>query len=133
MPNVASRPIGVTVVAVLTWISGALDVLGGTLLLFQTHIGSVVQQFGGAGQLVVAALVSIAIGAVVVVVALGLMRGSSGARTVITVVEVLSIAHSVFLAIANPAGAVGEYVGIALALIVIALLWTRRASAFFHR
>ena len=44
------RPGGVTVVAVLAWISGALDILNGTLLLFQTSVAATVEQFGGAGH-----------------------------------------------------------------------------------
>jgi hypothetical protein len=39
---------------------------------------------------------------------------------------------SIFLAIAYPAGAIGEYFGVAISLVIIALLWTRRASAFFR-
>ena len=132
MSNSVDRPGGVTLVAVLTWISGALDILGGTILLFQTSIASTVEQFGGASQLMASAIFSILIGAVVIVVAVGLMRGSSGARIVITIFEVLSIMSSIFLAIAYPAGAFGEYFGVAIALVIIALLWTRRASAFFR-
>jgi hypothetical protein len=132
MSNSVARPGGVTLIAVLVWISGALDILGGTILLFQTSVASTVEQFGGASQLIVSALATILIGAVVIVVAVGLMRGSNGARIVVTVFEVVSIAISVFLAIAYPAGAIGEYIGIALALVVIALLWTGRASAFFR-
>ena len=132
MSNSVDRPGGVTLVAVLTWISGALDILGGTILLFQTSIASTVEQFGGASQLMASAIFSILIGAVVIVVAVGLMRGSSGARIVITIFEVLSIMSSIFLAIAYPAGAIGEYFGVAIALVIIALIWTRRASAFFR-
>jgi hypothetical protein len=132
MSNPVSRPGGVTFVAVLTWISGALDILGGTLLLFQTSIAATVEQFGGASQLIASAIFSILIGAVVIVVAVGLWRGSAGARVVVTIVEVLSIMSSVFLAIAYPAGAIGEYISIAFALIIIAMLWTRRASSFFR-
>ena len=132
MSDSIARPGGVTLVAVLTWISGALEILGGTLLLFQTSIASTVEQFGGASQLIVSALVSILIGAVIIVVAVGLMRGSNGARIVVTIFEGLSILSSVFLAIAYPAGAIGEYFGIAIALVIIALLWTGRANAFFR-
>ena len=132
MSNSVDRPGGVTLVAVLTWISGALDILGGTILLFQTSIASTVEQFGGASQLMASAIFSILIGAVVIVVAVGLMRGSSGARIVITIFEALSIMSSIFLAIAYPAGAIGEYFGVAISLVIIALLWTRRASAFFR-
>lgn len=127
-----SRPGGVTLVAVLAWISGALDVLGGTLLLFQTSIASVVERFGGESQLIASAILSILVGVVVIVVALGLLRGNAGARVVITIFQALSIMSSVLLAIAYPPGAIGEYVSIAVAVIIIALLWTRRASDFFR-
>lgn len=132
MSNSVDRPGGVTLVAVLTWIGGALDILGGTILLFQTSIASTVEQFGGASQLIATAIFSILVGAVVIVVAVSLMRGRSWARIVITIFEAISIMSSIFLAIAYPAGAIGEYFGVAIALVIIALLWTRRASAFFR-
>jgi len=54
------------------------------------------------------------------------------ARMIITVVEVLSIIGSLFLAFAYLGTAVGEWAGIVVSLIVLLLLWTRRASAFFN-
>ena len=126
------RPGSVTLVAVLAWISGALDVLSGTLLLFQTSVDATVEQFGGASQLIASALLTILIGVVVIVVGVGLLRGNSASRIVITIFEMLSIIGSVFLAIAYPAGAIGEYFSIAFSAIVLLLLWTRRASAFFR-
>jgi hypothetical protein len=133
MSNTAARPGGVTLVAVLTWISGALDVLGGTILLFQTSVAATVDRFGGASQLIASAIFSILIGVVVIAIAGGLLRGSPSARVVITVFQVLSIMGGVFLAIANPAGAIGEYIGIVVSLVVLFLLWTGRANAFFRR
>ncbi|MCD5346104.1 hypothetical protein [Agromyces sp. S2-1-8] len=126
------RPGGVTFVAVLTWISGLLDIIGGTLLLFQTSVAATVEAFGGASQLIASAIVSILIGIIVIIVAAGLLRGSAGARLVVTIVEALSIVASIFLAIAYPAGAIGEYFSAAIAVVVIAILWTRRADAFFR-
>lgn len=126
-----NRPFGVTLVAVLTWISGLLDIIGGSLLLFQTSVASTVEMFGGASQLITSAILSILIGAIVMVVGVGLLRGSSGARLVITIVQILSIGASVYLAITYPPGAIGEYFSAAVSLIVIALLWTGRARDFF--
>lgn len=132
MSNTIARPGGVTLVAVLTWIAGLLDVLGGTILLFQTSVAATVAEFGGASQLIASAIFSILIGVVVIAIAGGLLRGSPSARIVVTVFQVLSIAGGVFLAIAYPAGAIGEYIGIAVSLVVIFLLWTGRANAFFR-
>jgi hypothetical protein len=126
------RPGGVTLVAVLTWISGLLDVISGSLLLFQTSVDATVEQFGGASQLIASALLTILVGVVVIVVAIGLLRGNNASRVVITIFQILSIMGSVFLAIAYPAGAIGEYFSIAVAAIVLILLWTGRASSFFR-
>jgi hypothetical protein len=126
------RPGGVTLVAVFAWISGLLDIVGGSLLLFQTSVDATVEQFGGPSQLIASALLEILIGVVVIVVAVGLLRGNNASRVVITIFQIISIIGSVFLAIAYPAGAIGEYFSIALAAIVLILLWTGRASSFFR-
>jgi hypothetical protein len=126
------RPGGVTLVAVLAWISGLLDIVGGSLLLFQTSVDATVEQFGGPSQLIASALLEILIGVVVIIVAIGLLRGNNASRVVITIFQIISIIGSVFLAIAYPAGAIGEYFSIALAAIVLILLWTGRASSFFR-
>lgn len=128
----AARPGGVTFIAVLTWISGLLDIIGGTILLFQTSVAATVEQFGGASQLIASAIIAILIGAIVIIVAGGLLRGSPGARIVVTIFQVLSIATSIFLAIAYPAGAIGEYFSVAIAVIILAFLWSGRANAFFR-
>jgi hypothetical protein len=132
MSSSIDRPAGVTLVAVLTWISGLLDIISGSLLLFQTSVSATVEQFGGASQLIASALLRILIGVVIIVVAIGLLRGNNASRVVITVFQMLSIIGSVFLAIAYPAGAIGEYFSIAVAAIVLILLWTGRANAYFR-
>jgi hypothetical protein len=133
MSNAIARPGGVTLVAVLTWIVGLLDVLAGTILLFQTSVAATVEEFGGASQLIATAIFQIFVGVVIIAIAGGLLRGSPSARIVVTVFQVLSIMGGVFLAIAYPAGAIGEYIGIAISLVIIFLLWTGRANAFFRR
>ncbi|RXZ47668.1 hypothetical protein ESP57_14090 [Agromyces fucosus] len=130
--NSIGRPGGVTFIAVLAWISGALDVIGGTILLFQTSVAATVEQFGGASQMIASAIFSILVGVVVIAVAGGLLRGSSGARLFITILQVISIGASIFLAIAYPAGAIGEYFSVLVSVIVLAFLWSGRANAFFR-
>ena len=133
MSNTIARPGGVTLVAVLTWIVGLLDVLAGTILLFQTSVAATVEEFGGASQLIASAIFQIFVGVVIIAIAGGLLRGSPSARIVVTVFQVLSIMGGVFLAIAYPPGAIGAYIGIAISLVIIFLLWTGRANAFFRR
>lgn len=127
------RPVGVTVVAVIAWISGALDLIAGIIMLFLLPVQDVVDEFGGTGALIGSAIGSIVIGLIVVIVAGGLLNGSPGARLVVTVLQVLSIIGSLFLAIAyrESPTAITEWVGIVVALVVLILLWSRRASSFF--
>lgn len=132
MSTSISRPGSVTLVAVLAWISGVLDIIGGSVLLFQSGVDAVVDKLGGAAPLIGSGLFTILVGVAVIVLAIGLLRGSNAARVAITVLEAISIVGSAFLAIAYPAGAIGEFFSIAAALIVIALLWTGRANAFFR-
>ena len=47
---------------------------------------------------------------------------------IVTVVEALSIIGSFFLAFAYLSGAIGEWIGIVVSIIVLILLWTRRAN-----
>lgn len=126
------RPGGVTLVAVLTWISGVLDIIGGVGLLFLQQDASFVQEFGGSGALTTTAIVGILIGIIVVAVANGLLRGNSGSRLVITVVQLISIGTAVFTAISAPSLLASELVGALLAAVVLLLLWSRSANAFFR-
>ena len=132
MSSSIDRPGGVTLVSVLAMISGVLDIISGSLLLFQTSAEATVEQFGGESQLIASALFMILVGVVVTVVAIGLLRGNNASRIIITIFQMISIIGSVFLAIAYPPGAIAEYFSIAVAVIVLFLLWTRRASAFFR-
>lgn len=126
------RPGGVTLVAVLTWISGALDIIGGVLLLFLQNDPQTLASFGGGAQLITTAIVSIVIGVIVVAVANGLLHGNSGSRLVITVIEVFSIATGIFTAFVAPVLFWSELVSILVAVVVLMLLWSRSASAFFR-
>ena len=58
----SSRPVGVTIVAVLAWISGALSILGGVLLLISgLEVASMPR-----GALVAAAVISIIVGIITI-------------------------------------------------------------------
>ena len=126
------RPGGVTLVAVLTWVSGALDIIGGVLLLFMQHDLELQSAFGGSAVLITTAIVSILIGIVVVAVANGLLHGNSGSRLVITIVEVLSITTGIYTSIVAPALLWSELISILVAVLVLLLLWSRSANAFFR-
>lgn len=126
------RPGGVTLVAVLTWITGALDFLAGVVLFLQAGDPELRERFAGQAGVTTIALTSMVLGTIAVIVAVGLWRGNSAARMIITVVQVLSIIGSLFLAIAYIGLPVGEWIGIVLSFIVLMLLWSKKASAFFN-
>jgi hypothetical protein len=119
-----SRPGGVTVVSILAWISGLLQLITGILGLFVAP-GSVVT---------IAAWIAIVLGIITVLVGAGLWRGSPTARVIATIVFVLNLVNAVVSLFTVPAGnAWSPIVSGLLALIGIILLWTRAASDFFRR
>ncbi|QAY73043.1 hypothetical protein ET445_06470 [Agromyces protaetiae] len=130
----APRPAGVTIVAVFAWISGALDILAGTLMLVFSPVKAIVDEYGNLGTLIAAGIGSIIIGLLTVIVAGGLLRGNAAARMIVTILQVLSILGSLFLAIAYASSptAVGEWFGILISVIVLIFLWSRRANEFFR-
>jgi hypothetical protein len=130
-----ARPTTITIIGVLAYIAGLLDMISGVLLFFLLPNEDVVDRFGGSGQLITAAIASIVVGLIVVVVAGGLLRGSQTSRLIVTVLQVLSLIGSLFLAVAwrETATATDEWIGIAVSALVLILLWTPKASAFFTK
>lgn len=129
------RPTTVTIIGVLAYIAGLLDMVSGVILFFLLPNEDVVDSFGGSGPLITAAIASIVVGLIVVVVAGGLLRGSQTSRLIVTVLQVFSLIGSLFLAVAwrETATATDEWIGIAVSALVLILLWTPKASAFFTK
>jgi hypothetical protein len=118
------RPIGVTIIAVVAAIAGLLQVISGFSLIFDWEVGSVWQ-----------GTVDVAIGFLVLIVGILLLRGNPLARKVATVVLALSILASIitaFLVTPSWTWAGGLLAG-ALAIVALVLLWSPRASRFFRR
>lgn len=113
----ASRPFGVTIVAIIAWITGALQIVTGVFSLF--------------GGNVTLGVVGIVVGIITVLVSLGLFSGSSGARLVVTIVFLLNIGGSIYLLIAYPGQAWSAIGSLILPLLGLILLYTSRANAFF--
>ena len=78
------RPGGVTLVAVLAWISGALQILTGILILF-----------GGQGGGAAVAWVAIIIGIITIIVSLGLFRANNAARIIVAIVFALNLISAI--------------------------------------
>ena len=118
------RPLSITIIALLTGLAGLLQVISGFLLIFAWEVSSVWQ-----------GTIDLAVGFLVLVVGILLLRGNPLARKVATVVLVLSIVASLitgFLVSPSWTWAGGLLAGL-LALAALILLWTPRASRFFRR
>jgi hypothetical protein len=118
-----ARPGGVTLVAVIAWISGVLSLITGILAL---TAGSDLP------AVTTAAWVTIVIGLVTILVGVGLLRGSNAARIVATIVFVLNLANAVWVMFTVPGQFWPAIVSGLLALIGLGLLYTARANEFFR-
>ncbi|WP_243062840.1 hypothetical protein [Humibacter sp. RRB41] len=132
MSSTARRPAGVTLIAVLAWIQGALDIVAGVVLLVLQNDPAVLDAWYGRTALLTSAILSILFGVIVVLIAGGLLRGSRGARIVVTIVQLLGIVGDAFAAFASPSEFAWAAIAALLSLIIIILLWTGRANDFFH-
>lgn len=112
-----SRPAGVTVVAVIVWITGLLQVIGGLLTILIPFVG----------------IISIILGIITIVVGSGLLGGSNVARVLTTIVLALNLASAVFSITGGSNASWSSIISGILALIGIVLLYTRAANAYFRR
>ncbi|WP_173923424.1 hypothetical protein [Agromyces sp. Marseille-P2726] len=130
MAEAVARPVGVSIVAVLALISGVVDIINGVLVLLGGEDAEA--GLGGSGGVLAHSIGSMVLGLVVVVLALGLWTGWGLARMIVTVLQALSLIHSLFLAVAYLGNPVGEWASVLLSAVVLILLWTRPASSYFR-
>lgn len=116
-------PAGVTLVAILAWLSATLHIVVGSLVL-----AGVLHHNGTRRE---DAWVSIGIGVIALLVSLGLFRRSRVARAMVTVSLVLSLLAAVLAAIARPSTLAASAISGALALLGLLLLYTRKADRYF--
>lgn len=127
-----ARPGGVTAVAVMVWVSGAIDLITGLLLLLQVGNTEVAARLGGPAALMILAIATAILGATILIVASGLFRGSNGARVAVTIFQVLSIGVAVIASFAAAWLIPVAVVSILVSVAAIALLYVGKAAAFFR-
>ncbi|NLP84332.1 hypothetical protein HF576_10755 [Microbacterium sp. CFH 90308] len=115
------RPLGVTLVAIIAWLSGFLQIIGSIIVII-------------AGVFVtwpaILGWISLVIGAVTLAVGVGLWRGNPTARTIATIVFVINIVLEV-LGMFNGESLWSAIAGSALSIIGLILLYTRSAREYF--
>ena len=128
----ARRPGGITLLAVLIVVS-SLGLIGSIAVIIGRGNDDFVQDAGvGSSTLLWVGIVGVIIAVVYLLVARGLTRGSGLARGLAALVAVLSLASGIYQAIIQ-SGSLrwSGIVSAVLALIVLSLLFSPRANAFF--
>jgi glucose dehydrogenase len=110
------RPVGVTIVAVIAWIIGAIQIVGAILALI-----------AGAGF---DAWVVLIVGILTIAVSLGLFRGNNTARVIMAVIFVINLLLAIW-AIFLGGNFWDQVVAGLLAVIGLVFLYSRKASTFF--
>jgi hypothetical protein len=129
----ARRPGGITLLAVLIVVSGLLGLIGSIAVIIGRGNDDFVRDTGvGSSTLLWVGIVGVIIAVVYLLVARGLTRGSGLARGLAALVAVLSLASGIYQAIIQ-SGSLrwSAVVSALLALIVLLLLFSPRANAFF--
>ena len=140
------RPGTITFIVVLMWINAILEIIGGVILVIASRNENVVVgvQEGAAPTLTAeqvtgttllwAGIISILFGLITILLATGLKNGSNGVRIFLTILIVLQILIDAaeMTALRNESVWTG-LIAILIWLIVLGMLWSSRASAFFKQ
>lgn len=127
------RPAGVSLVVWLTYLSAFLDIVAGVWVIL-TRETLAAEAATTTGSLLVVGSAQILVGIFVGLLAAALGRGSRGSRMIVTFLMILRLGLGLFalVGLSN----VNRWLGLAqaaLAVLVLWLLWNRRASEFFAR
>jgi hypothetical protein len=130
--NIVRRPGSVTVVVVLTIISGILTLLGALFLLLLGGAASLASNVTGVAVLIFGILYLI-FGIITIAVGVGLRNGSRFARILVTILMVIDIIGGIanLIWFRNNQTLTSGIITIIVSAVVLALLYNRRASDFF--
>jgi hypothetical protein len=135
MTQPTRRPGLVTLLLILVVIEGLFSIFVGLVLVFTRDSVTVTGDVQASSSSVALwlGILLVVIGVVYLLVARGLANGNNFSRLLVAVVTVVSIAGSVWVLFAHPGGARWSTVGsIVLGVIVLAILYSPKASAFFR-
>ncbi len=130
------RPLAVTVVVGLTALVAVLDIVLGVLVLTGTDDLGAAPGLSAAEAATSARVVGIAFlafGVIQAIVAHQLGKGSNGARLVVTVILIAQQLHSLYLGAQLDIQRVPGFAGLAIAVVILFLVWNPVASRWFDR
>lgn len=145
-PAPVTRPGTITFIVILMWINAILEIIGGVILIIASRSNDVVTsvQEGVANSIPIedisqtsllwAGILSIFFGIIVILLANGLKNGSNGVRIFLTILIVLQILVDAaeMTALKNKSVWTG-LIAILIWLIILGMMWSSRASAFFKQ
>ncbi len=145
-PAPVTRPGTITFIVILMWINAILEIIGGVVLIIASRSNDVVTgvQEGVANSIPIedisetsllwAGILSIVFGIIVILLANGLKNGSNGVRIFLTILIVLQILVDAaeMTALKNKSVWTG-LIAILIWLIILGMMWSSRASAFFKQ
>lgn len=128
------RPGVVSLIGVIMIIQATLTLVGGIVLLALSGEQRILEETDiETSGLIVAGIVSLIVGAIVLLVALSLMRGGKGARLLVTIVQVIAVASASWTMFTHHTGAFlfQGLLTIGIAVFVIWALYNERSDAYF--
>lgn len=128
------RPGVITLIGIVLWIQAAIALIAGLAQVLLRDSADFQERTGqAADQLLVSGIGELILAAFLILVAIGVMGGSRGVRTVVALVMVIRIGASVWTMISQTGGAVAAAaVTIAISLFVLWALYDHKdASAHF--
>ena len=134
--NGARRPLAVTVVVVLTAVVAVLDLVVAVLLLTGVDdLGTAAGMTASDTEVsrTVVGVVFLLFGLIQAVVAYQLAKGSNAARLVVTVVLLAQQLHSLYLGAELDIQRVPGFAGLAVAVVILFLVWNPLSSRWFDR
>lgn len=126
------RPVELTVVVVLAYVQGVLDVGVGILLLLTRYLDEVRAE-GDAFFMSVLGAAVILFGLLVIAVASGIARGDRIARIVLTVGVTLSLALDAASIIVAPTESWGSVASGVIGIAILLIIWTGRGARHFRK
>ncbi len=100
MTNDRPRPFGVSFISVLIVVLGALEAVGGVLLLFQSGQDELLGAAGvSSGQITTYAMFSIMFGIIVVLIGMALRGGAIWARYVVGILSAVRLASLIWVVV----------------------------------